>query len=74
MRTRHYTNLILERIEDGSLSREAVVENILQWLSEKEVEDFYLDCLSDDEFEDEDDEHDGQPDEMQEWHDFDPDC
>lgn len=23
---------------------------------------------------DQDDEYDGQPDEMQEWHDFDPDC
>lgn len=26
------------------------------------------------EAEDEEPEHDGQPDEMQEWHDFDPDC
>ena len=35
--------------------------------------------LAMDEYEDvdeweEDDEHDGQPDEAQEWHDFDPDC
>jgi len=29
---------------------------------------------SDDEYGDDCDDYDGQPDEMQEWHDFDPDC
>ena len=33
-----------------------------------------LDLDTDEELDDEDYEDDGQPDEAQEWHDFDPDC
>lgn len=38
------------------------------------VESAYEDRLSEDEGDELDYEHDGQPDEAQEWHDFDPDC
>ena len=36
--------------------------------------DFQEDWDDDCDFADYDDEYDGQPDEAQEWHDFDPDC
>jgi len=49
----------------------------LKYMSEDDVADmahsneFFLD---EDEDEEEDEEWDGQPDEAQEWHDFDPEC
>ena len=78
--TREYTSKLLDAIEQGLLSPQAVVEMALTYMSESEVEDmmrvndllYYLDA--EDEDEDEDSEWDGQPDEAQEWYDFDPDC
>jgi len=77
--TREYTNKLLDAIEEGLLSPQAVVEMALTYMSEDEVHDmmrvndllYYLDAEDE---EDEDSEWDGQPDEAQEWYDFDPDC
>ena len=78
--TREYTSKLLDAIEQGLLSPQAVVEMALTYMSEDEVHDmmrindllYYLDAEEDEE--DEDSEWDGQPDEAQEWYDFDPDC
>ncbi len=75
--TREYTSKLLDAIDQGLLTPQAVVEMALTYMSESDVEDmmrvndllYYLDA------EDEEDEDwDGQPDEAQEWYDFDPDC
>ncbi len=76
--TREYTTKLLDAIEEGLLSPQAVVEMALTYMSESDVEDmmrvndllYYLDA----EDEEEDEEWDGQPDEAQEWYDFDPEC
>ena len=76
--TREYTTKLLDAIEQGLLSPQAVVEMAVSYMSEDEVHDmmrvndllYYLDA----EDEEEDSEWDGQPDEAQEWYDFDPDC
>ncbi len=57
----------------------AMEDALYPWLASDcmaDVEPVDFDPESEDEFEedDEDFEDDGQPDEMQEWHDFDPDC
>ena len=79
--TREYTTKLLDAIEQGLLSPQAVVEMAVSYMSEDEVHDmmrindllYYLDA-EEDEDEDEDEEWDGQPDEAQEWYDFDPEC
>ena len=75
--TRKYTNLLLEMIEDGLLDRDTVITACVLYMSEDQVQDM----MESNEFipeqfedEEEDSEYDGQPDEAQEWHDFDPDC
>ena len=78
--TREYTSKLLDAIEQGLLSPQAVVEMAVSYMSEDEVHDmmrindllYYLDAEEDEE--DEDSEWDGQPDEAQEWYDFDPEC
>lgn len=88
--TREYTNKILEAIEDGILDRDTVIMAALKYMSEDDVRDmavaneFFPNEDDEDEWEDfeedEDDDddadydYDGQPDEAQEWADFDPDC
>jgi len=73
---REATNRILELVEEGLLDRDTVIMACLKYMSEDDVSDmahaneFFLD----EEDEDEDEEWDGQPDEAQEWYDFDPDC
>ena len=77
--TREYTNKLLDAIEQGLLTPQAVVEMALTYMSEDEVHDmmrvndllYYLDAEDEEE---EDSEWDGQPDEAQEWYDYDPDC
>lgn len=79
--TREYTTKLLDAIEDGLLSPQAVVEMAVSYMSEDQVHDmmrvndllYYLEP-EEDEDEDEDEEWDGQPDEAQEWYDFDPEC
>jgi hypothetical protein len=58
-------------VDEGMLDRDTLIRELLCWMSESDVEEFYDVNLSD---EDGEDDYDGQPDEMQEWHDFDPDC
>ena len=78
--TREYTTKLLDAIEQGLLSPQAVVEMAVSYMSEDEVHDmmrvndllYYLDAEEEDE--EEDSEWDGQPDEAQEWYDFDPEC
>jgi len=67
---REYTTKLLEMMDEGLISAEAVAEMALAYMSEDDVKDM---MLSND-IVDYDDEDDGQPDEMQEWADFDADC
>ena len=65
----------LELVEMGMVSAEDMLVMALKYMSEDDVEDM-LDAneLSARFQEDADEEWDGQPDEAQEWYDFDPDC
>ena len=65
---------LLEMMDEGLISAEAVAEMALAYMSEDDVADMMRanDIL--DEEDEEDDEYDGQPDEAQEWYDFDPEC
>jgi hypothetical protein len=67
---REMTTKLLEMMDEGLISAEAVAEMALAYMSEDEVADMMRcnDIL------DEEEEDDGQPDEMQEWESFDPDC
>ena len=67
MRTQ--TTRLLEMMDEGLISAEAVAEMALAYMSEDDVADMMRsnDIL-------EEDEDDGQPDEQQEWYDFDPEC
>jgi len=72
--TRQQTNYLLELIDSGMLDARDVVTMAVKYMSEDEVADMMRinDVLveDDEEFGD----YDGQPDEAQEWYDFDPDC
>ena len=70
---RKYTNKIIGMVDEGLLDRDTLIRDLLLWMSESDVHEFYDRNLraDDDELNEEDD---GQPDEAQEWHDFDPDC
>ena len=63
-------------VDDGMIDPMWLLTAALNWMSTDEVREL-LDAnelsprFAED---DEDDEYDGQPDEAQEWHDFDPDC
>jgi len=73
--TRQQTNYLLELIDSGLLDARDVVTMAVKYMSEDEVADMMRinDVLveDDEEFGDYDDR---QPDEAQEWYDFDPDC
>ena len=67
MRTQ--TTKLLEMMDEGLISAQAVAEMALAYMSEDDVADMMRsnDILDEDEY-------DGQPDEAQEWADFDADC
>ena len=71
---RQQTNYLLELIDSGLLDARDVVTMALKYMSEDEVADMMRinDVLVEDDEEFGDD--DRQPDEAQEWYDFDPDC
>jgi len=69
MRTQ--TTKLLEMMDEGLISAEAVAEMALAYMSEDDVADM---MRANDILDEEDEEDDGQPDEMQEWADFDADC
>ena len=81
---RKYANMVLDMMDEGVIDPKAVAEMCLAYMSEAEVEDMCRDndlLPEEDEYdfdreagEDFADGYDGQPDEAQEWHDFDPDC
>ena len=67
MRTQ--TNRLLEMMDEGVISAQAIAEMALAYMSEDDVADMMRanDIL-------EEDEDDGQPTEQEEWYSFDPDC
>lgn len=67
---RNYTNHIIEMVDEGLIDRDILIRDLLNWMSESDVGEFF-DQNFGDEIEDEDD---GQPSEMDEWHDYDPGC
>lgn len=68
---RKYTNKIIEMVDEGMVDRDMLIRDLLNFMSESDVEDFYDSYYGQDEDEDEDD---GQPSEADEWHDYDPGC
>ena len=66
---RQATTQLLEMMDEGLISAEAVAEMALAYMSEDDVADMMRanDIL-------EEDEDDGQPTEQEEWYSFDPDC
>ncbi len=69
MRTQ--TTRLLEMMDEGLISAEAVAEMAMAYMSEDDVADMVRANVI---LLDEDDEDDGQPDEAQEWESFDADC
>ncbi len=74
--SRKYTSAVLDAVEEGMLDKDALIADLLGWMSEADVAEFVrrndlMPWLEDDS---EDEDYDGQPDEAQEWADFDPDC
>lgn len=77
-KSREYTCAVLDAVQDGVLDPIPLINNLLGFLSEAEVEQFVrandlLEAVGMAE-EDEEDEYDGQPTEQEEWESFDPDC
>ena len=68
---REMTSKLIAMMDDGLISAEAVAEMALAYMSEDDVADM---MRANDILLDEEDEYDGQPDELTEWMDFDPDC
>ena len=67
---REATTRLLDMMDEGLISAQAVAEMALAYMSEDDV----ADMMRANDILDEEDEDDGQPDEMQEWESFDPDC
>ena len=65
---REYTVKLLEMMDEGLISAEAVAEMALAYMSEDDVKDM---CRANDILDEEDEE---DVSEAQEWADFDPDC
>ena len=72
MAIREYTNKIIDLVDQGVLDADYLMRQLLLWMSEDDVREFYKQYYEE-EF-DEDDEDDGQPSEMDEWLDYDPGC
>ncbi len=74
-RSRRYTCELLSLVEDDMIDKDTLIRDLLGYLSESEVADFARknDLITWLDREDEE-EDDRQPDEAQEWYDFDPDC
>lgn len=69
---RKYTNKIIEMVDEGMVDRDMLIRDLLNYMSESDVENFYDQYYG---YEDEDDElDDDQPSEADEWHDYDPGC
>jgi len=68
MRTQ--TTRLLEMMDEGVISAQAIAEMALSYMSEDDV----ADMMRANDILDEEDEDDGQPSESQEWESFDADC
>ena len=68
MRTQ--TTRLLEMMDEGLISAQAIAEMALSYMSEDDV----ADMMRANDILDEEDEDDGQPDEAQEWESLDADC
>ena len=77
-KSRPFTSAMLDALDQGMFDRDSLIADLLGYLSEAEVKDFVLrnDLLDVLEMDDDevDEDYDGQPDEAQEWADFDPEC
>ena len=63
---RKYTNKIIGMVDEGLLDRDTLIRDLLSWMSESDVEEFYDRNLY--EPDDDEDELDG-PDEQRAWYD-----
>ena len=76
---RKETNRLYEMLAEGVITHQQVVDMCLGAMSEDDValmldNNELSERFLEEEDEELDDDNDGQPDEAQEWHDFDPDC
>ena len=53
--TREYTNKVLELVDEGIVDKDWLIQGLLMWMSEHEVEQFYDANLRPDEEEEEED-------------------
>ena len=53
--SRKYTNKILEKLDEGMIHPDFLIQNLLMWMGEDEVERFYESVIGDIEDEDEED-------------------
>jgi hypothetical protein len=67
---RKETTRLLEMMDEGLISAQAIAEMALAYMSEDDV----ADMMRANDILEEEDEDDGQPSESQEWADFDTDC
>jgi hypothetical protein len=67
---REATNKLIDMMDEGLISAQAVVEMALAYMSEDDV----ADMMRSNDILEEEDEDDGQPTEQEEWASFDPDC
>ena len=67
---RKYTNKIIELVDDGILDRDTLIRDLLLWMSESDVEEFYERNLrADDEDEDDFEDVPVDYDEQKAWYD-----
>jgi len=73
---RPMTTILLDALDEGLFDKDALIGDLLGFLSEAEVEEFVRsnDLIAEVLGMNDDIEDDGQPDEAQEWESFDPDC
>jgi hypothetical protein len=64
----------LALVEEGLVSAEQMLDMCLGFMSTDDVAEMLDANELSERFLEEEDEYDGQPDEAQEWYDFDPDC
>ena len=65
---------LYDLLDQGVITHEQVVDMCMGFMSESEVEDLLDANELSERFDEDDEDYDGQPDEAQEWADFDPDC
>ncbi len=65
---------LIELVEDGNLDPMMALTMCAKWMSDDDVGEMLDANELSERFDEECDEDDGQPDEAQEWADFDPDC